>query len=245
MINKDIKDETLATHIKNGHIASSYLLIDSDILKLQGIAKWFSSHYNPADVFELNAIESDKSIKVKETEEFIAKAHLAAVGGKKLFIICDAATMTIAAQNKTLKTIEDTPANTCFLLLASSETPILNTIKSRCVHLYPKPINPSLTQTALMESNPNSKQIFDTVEKLLACKTLDNALPHLPLLTKKDNLPITLIAINHHARNLEIAKRHAIQNKLAQINRNIAAGCNPTNAFDMLLIELFTLQKNI
>jgi len=231
-----IKDETLETHIKNNTVAPSYLLIDTDILKLREIARWFSSNYNPADIFHL---EDTPSIKVKETEEFIAKAHLAAIGGKKLFIICDSSTMTIAAQNKTLKTIEDAPADTTFLLLASSETPILNTIKSRCVIIYPDPVNPSLTQTALMGGNPNSKQIFDAVEKLLVCKTLDDALPHLSLLTKKDNLQITLLAINHHAPKLEIKKRHAVLNTLAQINRNIAAGCNPINAFDILLTELF------
>jgi len=231
-------DETLATHIKNNSVAPSYLLVDRDILKLREIAKWFSSHFNSADIFHL---EGNPSIKVAETKEFLSKAHLAAIGGKKLFIICDTATMTPAAQNKTLKTIEDTPADTTFLLLASSETPILNTIKSRCVIIYPNPVNPSLTEKALLDSNPQSKQIFDAVKKLLNSNSLDEALQHLPLLTKKENLPLTLLAINHHSNQLPIPKRHAILSKLAQINRNIAAGCNPTNAFDMLLISLYNL----
>ena len=231
-----IQDQTLATHIKNNTVTGSYLLIDRDILKLKEIAKWFSSHYNTADIFSL---EGAPNILVKETEEFIAKAHLAAVGGKKLFIICDASTMTIAAQNKTLKTIEDTPADTTFLLLASSETHILNTIKSRCVIIYPAPVKPSLTEKAMMDANPNSAQIFDAVQKLLDGKSLDDALPHLPLLTKKENLQISLLAINHHAPKLEIKKRNAVLSKLAQINRNIAASCNPTNAFDSLLILLY------
>jgi len=238
-----MKDSTLATHIKNGTVAPSYLLVDRDILKLREIAKWFAESYNTADVFRL---EGNPNIKVAETEEFIAKAYLAAVGGKKLFIICDTATMTIAAQNKILKTIEDTPADTCFLLLSSSETQLLNTIKSRCVIIYPKPLSPSLTEKALLDSNAQSKQIFDAVETILTkCSNLDDALPHLPLLTKKDNLQITLIAINHHAGKLPIPKRHAVLTKLAQINRNIAAGCNSVNAFDILLMELleFTLQK--
>jgi len=233
-----VKNETLVTHIKNNTVAPSYLLIDRDILKLREIAKWFASNYNPADVFHL---EDTPSIKVKETEEFIAKAHLAAVGGKKLFIICDAATMTIAAQNKTLKTIEDTPADTTFLLLASSETTILNTIKSRCVIIYPAPVNPSLTEKALMDANPQSQKIFDAVLKVLTqCKTLDDALPHLPLLTKKENFPITLIAINQHASELDIKKRHTVLKTLAQINRNTTAGCNHTNAFDILLMEILS-----
>lgn len=235
-----MKDTTLATHIKNGTVAPSYLLIDSDIVKLWEIAKWFANHYNKADIFELDIMDSDKSIKVKETEEFIARAYLASIGNKKLFIIKQANAMTIAAQNKILKTIEDTPVDTTFLLLASSETPILNTVKSRCVIIYPNPVNPSMTETALFESNPNTKQIFTAVETLLTkCQTLDDALPHLPLLTNKNNFQITLTAINHHTSKLTIAKRTAILKCLAIINRNIAAGCNPQNAFDLLLMELF------
>lgn len=232
-----ITDKTLEAHLKNGTIVSSYLLIDRDILKLQSIAKWFSGNYNTADIFSL---EGTPNIKVDETEEFIAKAHLASIGNQKLFIICDAATMTHAAQNKILKTIEDAPARTTFMLLASSDATILNTIKSRCVIIYPDPIYPSLTETALFESNPNTGAIFEAVEKLLTqCKTLDDALPHLPLLTKKENLRITLIAFNHHSSKLTIPKRDAILKKLAILNRNIVAGCNAQNAFDLLLMELF------
>lgn len=232
-----IKDNTLNAHIENGTIAPSYLLIDRDILKLKSIAKWFSGNYNTADIFHL---EGTPNIKVDETEEFISKAHLASVGNQKLFIVCDAATMTHAAQNKILKTIEETPAHTTFMLLASSAAAILNTIKSRCVIIYPDPVNPSMTEAALFESNPNTKIIFEAVEKLLTqCKNMDAALPHLLLLTKKENLQITLIAFNHYSSKLTIPKRDAILKKLAILNRNIAAGCNAQNAFDILLMELF------
>ena len=235
------KDTTLEAHIKNNCVAPAYLLVDRDILKLKEIAKWFSSGFNTADVFNLGG---NPNILVKETEEFIARAHLAAVGGKKLFIICDAATMTPQAQNKTLKTIEDVPANTTFMLLASSDAPILNTIKSRCVTIYPDPIVPSLTETALYESNQNTEQIFSAAEKILTqCKSLDDALPHIPTLTKKENIAISLTAINRclslDTCCLSYQKKCAIMNCLAIINRNIDAGCNATNAFDILLMELF------
>lgn len=235
-----VKDSILEAHIHNGTIAPSYLLIDKDILKTREIADWFASHYHKADIFRLKLIEAEKTIKVKETEEFIARANLASIGGKKLFIIDEACAMTPQAQNKILKTIEDTPADTCFLLLASSATPILNTVKSRCIIIYPDPITPSLTETAMLNDNRNSPQIFTAVEKLMTqCKTLDDALPHLPLLTKKENLPITLLAFNQHSNKLTIERRNAILKRLSIINRNLAAGCNPTNAFDMLLLGLF------
>jgi len=229
-----MKEKTLEAHIKNGLLSPSYLLIDRDILKLKEIAKWLADGFNTADVFYL---EGAPNILVKETEEFIARAHLSAVGDKKLFIICDAATMTPAAQNKTLKTIEDTPANTHFLFLASSSVPILNTIKSRCAIIYPDPVEKSLTETAMLGSNPNTGKIFSAAESVIKSKTLDQALPHLPLLAK--NLNISLVAFNHYADTLTIPKRAAILKTLSTINRNIEAGCNPTNAFDRLLMELY------
>lgn len=114
----------------------SNLIIHSDVKTLQQIAKDHANKFNPADVFWLAPNEGAKTIQVKETLEFIERAHLAPVGERKLFIICDAATMTISAQNKMLKTIEDAPASTTFLLLATSIEPILNTIRSRCVTTY-------------------------------------------------------------------------------------------------------------
>jgi hypothetical protein len=232
-----MKNATLETHIKNGNIAPSYLLIDRDILKLQQIANEFAKNFQLADIFRLSG---NPNILVKETEEFISLAHLAPVGDKKLLIICDASTMTPQAQNKTLKTIEDTPANTVFMLLASSAGAILNTIKSRCVTIYPDPVSPSLTDTALLASNPQSQKILDAVQTILTqCKTLDDALPHLPLITKRENIQITLYAFNHHANKLTPGKRHAILTKLSIINRNISAGCNAVNILDTLLMELY------
>lgn len=100
---------------------------------MEKIAKEFAAQFNPADVFWLCPQEGSGSIKVEETLEFMERAYLACVGERKLMIISDAAAMTIAAQNKTLKVLEDAPANTVFLLLATSLEPVLNTIRSRCV----------------------------------------------------------------------------------------------------------------
>ena len=129
---------TLERHIKNGRIAASYLVIDSAMRHLHETAVWFASHFNPADVFWLTPKEGAATIQVAETKDFIERAHLAPVGERKLFIVSDASTMTIPAQNKLLKTLEDAPGSTTFILLASSSEPVLHTIKSRCVTVYTK-----------------------------------------------------------------------------------------------------------
>ena len=238
----EIPNKTLQRHINNGRIAASYLLVDADIEKLRAIAVWFSRGYNPADVFWLVNNEGTTTIQVAETLDFMQRAHLAAVGGKKLCIIVDASTMTPAAQNKTLKTIEDTPKDTTFMLLASNAETILNTIKSRCVAIYPgggANGELTLTQKKMFDDNPQGTKIFENAEKLLACKTLDEALPFVNVLNTKENLPLALVALDKFAKTLPISKRQAIITRLAIINRNLAANCNPQNQFDTLLIDLY------
>jgi len=90
------------------------------------------------------------------------RAHLAPVGDSKLMIICDFATVTPQAQNKMLKTIEDAPAKTNFLLLATNIEPVLNTIKSRCVTTY-LPVQKSAAPLV-------PKDIATTLEKVFGVK---------------------------------------------------------------------------
>ena len=54
-------------------------------------------------------------------------------GGYKAAIIEDAGAMTAQAQNCLLKTLEEPPEKTVFLLAASSESKLLATILSRCM----------------------------------------------------------------------------------------------------------------
>jgi len=275
MVNKanqtsHLTDPTLEKHLKSNRIAPSYLIIDADIVKTRKVAEWFSTHYNPADIFWLTNDQTN-SIQVKETQEFISQSNLSAVGERgKLMIICDASNMTTPAQNKILKTIEDAQTDT-FIIIASNENKILNTIKSRCVIIYPNPhyvtINVDLTNTSLskiipikttltikrkIESNSNSQKIFESIYRILfESKTLDDALTHIPTINSKDNLPITLTAFSILLKQdlsqtnpcFTLSKHNAILKALTQVNRNIASNCNPTNAFDLLLIALFNGER--
>ena len=212
----------------------SYLVIDRDIEGLRAHAKEFSKNFNPADVFWLTNTKTPaanaapplqkgdtSTIKVEETLAFMEKAHLAPVGERKLFIICDASTMTVAAQNKILKTVEDAPAHTTFLLLATNAEQILNTIKSRCVTVY------ATTPSALRASTPSKEgehyaeiippEVAATLKKIFG-KEIDES-------------------------KLTPEQRYKILTTLAKINRNIAANCNAQNQMDLLLLNLVECGK--
>ncbi len=64
----------------------------------------------------------------------------------KLFIICEAEKMQPAASNTLLKTLEEPPADTRFLLLSSAPEELLPTILSRCTKIpFHQPIERALS----------------------------------------------------------------------------------------------------
>jgi len=209
----------LEKHILNGNLAGAYLVVGS-VAQIREIGENFAKNFKVADVFWLCRREDEASIKVEHVLPFLDITLLAPIGDKKVMLIHDAATMTPAAQNKLLKTLEETGDHTVFMLLASSIDRIVSTIRSRCVTIFAPTVK---------KENPMAGK----VKELLACKTLDEALPLLPKLTSRDNIMDTLSALS------TIVKEYDTLTTLAQINRNIQANCNPTNAFDLFIMRYF------
>ena len=221
--------------------SQSYLLFSQDILHLTQLAKEFSLNFNNADIFWLCPKEGTTSIQVEQTLDFMRQVHLAPLGEKKLFIITDMSTMTLAAQNKILKTLEEPRTDTVFLLLASNEDRVLATIKSRCIVIHPpQPESGSLYEQELVNQNPDSDKIFMAAKNLLNSKTLDEALVHLPILNAKENFALTMIALHKQSSSLPPQKKYVILSALATIRRNVDANCNSQNAFDLLMMEMFS-----
>jgi len=195
--------------------STSTLIINRDIEQLRALARERAREYNPADVFWLTPNEGANTIQVKETLDFMELAHLAPLGERKLMIICDASTMTLAAQNKTLKTIEDAPAGTNFLLLATSIEPVLNTVRSRCVTFF-----------APMKKVP---LLYGGVDARSAHGASANGV--VDILKK-------IFSTEINEQTLSPAQRYAIMTAQAKINRNVAANCNPQNQLDLLIMEI-------
>ncbi|MCL2755616.1 MAG: hypothetical protein FWE45_01020 [Firmicutes bacterium] len=239
-------NETLARDFKNDSLRQSYLLLSVDTIHLNEIAKWFATHFKIADVFWLSTKDDAKSITVEQTLDFCNKVQYASVGNKKLMIVTDVALMTIQAQNKILKSLEDVRDDTVFLLLASNPERVLATIKSRCVIInIPTLLDGSLYNKQLIEQNKDSAKIFEYAEQLIKCKALDEALLYIPLLSAKENFEVTMIALHKiikdalHDKSLPVKKAYGLLKVLSDINRNVMANCNYSNAFDLLVIELF------
>lgn len=90
----------------------------------------FDSSNNP-DFFLIEA--EDGKIKIEQIREMQRKvAEKPIISSKKVYIIDDADTMTVEAQNCLLKTLEEPPEYAIIILICSNESSLLSTIKSRC-----------------------------------------------------------------------------------------------------------------
>lgn len=89
----------------------------------------FKTNNNP-DIKVL--ANTKKSIGVEEIREFFSDVTIRPfIGDRKIYLIKDAHTMTIQAQNAVLKTVEEPPAYVVIIFISENIEKILPTIKSR------------------------------------------------------------------------------------------------------------------
>ncbi len=84
---------------------------------------------------------SGKSIKIEQIRALEAKLHLHPLEGKhRLILFPSAETLTREAANALLKSLEEPPLNTIFILIAQTPEALLPTIVSRCQLLRFNPL---------------------------------------------------------------------------------------------------------
>ncbi len=159
---EDIKGQDRAIRIlraslRSNRIFSSYLFVGPDGIGKFETAKNFakavncSSEKNPTDacetcpsckrinsrahpdIFFVTPKGISSSIGIDEIRSVISKANLKPYEAKKkVFIIDNAHSMNNASSNAFLKTLEEAPKDTIFILISRSKELLLPTIVSRC-----------------------------------------------------------------------------------------------------------------
>ena len=88
---------------------------------------------NHADVMVVTPVKRSRIIAVETVESINEMASLRPFEGRwRLFLIEDADRMGLPAQNHFLKTLEEPPGNSVFILLTAQPRALLPTIRSRC-----------------------------------------------------------------------------------------------------------------
>ena len=88
-------------------------------------------HGNHEDVFYVE--KEGNSIKDEAVEDMQERLKTKPNGERNIAIVKDADTMTLRAQNRLLKTLEEPPVGTVIMLLSENTENLINTILSRCV----------------------------------------------------------------------------------------------------------------
>lgn len=125
----------LGSIIENNRIFSSYLFLGSEAIGKKMVAFGFAKalNCNFPDLCLIKSRGKGNTIKIEDIRGLRRDASLKPYKGTyKVFIIDDADLMTQESQNALLKTLEEAPSQTVFILITGSAHRILPTIISRC-----------------------------------------------------------------------------------------------------------------
>lgn len=112
---------------------------------------------------DFNIIKPDGKIKIDQIRQMLEKVYeKPIISDKKVYIIDDAETMTVEAQNCLLKTLEEPPEYIVIILITSNESNLINTIKSRCLKLTFNPLENSEIKQYL-EKNLDFQNVSETM----------------------------------------------------------------------------------
>ncbi len=112
------------------------------------------------------------SIKIEQVRDLIDRAAYRPFEGKRRVVVIDEADALVpAAQNALLKTLEEPPASSAFMLVTSRPDALLPTVRSRCPRLAFRPLGPAEIARALVArgySEPEARAVAATADGSLA-----------------------------------------------------------------------------
>jgi DNA polymerase-3 subunit delta' len=98
-------------------------------------------------------VPDGKSIKNEQVEHFQEFVNIKPyLGDYKVIIIDEASTMTVSAQNRILKTLEEAPKNVVIIFICETISALLPTIVSRCQRLSFSRLDQQIIKSYLMSS---------------------------------------------------------------------------------------------
>lgn len=166
---------------KNGTLSHAYLIVCEDKLFLENYLKIFAKALMCSEKEPCNACRSctlidkksftdvvfypkGKKIVVSDVDDLIEKSYYKPLeSDKKAFVLTDVSEMTVQAQNKLLKTLEEPPKSTFLLLGATKVYSLLPTVLSRCKRLDIKPYGEEELYAYLADASGDSDSLKSAV----------------------------------------------------------------------------------
>lgn len=126
------RDHTALQQLSH-QLPHALLIVAEDGLDGQGAAAYLAAS-QPSDILQLSPESGKSSIGTEQIRDLIGLLRTQA-SRRRIITISPAGTMTEAAQNALLKSLEEPGAHTHFILVAETAEMILPTIRSRCQSL--------------------------------------------------------------------------------------------------------------
>lgn len=112
----------------------------------------------------INFPKNGETVSVDDVSLLIEESYLKPIESpRKLFVINHGETMSAVVQNKLLKTLEEPPANVHILIGATSEFPLLQTVKSRVKKLEINGYSDVALYDALIKDYPDSERLKNAI----------------------------------------------------------------------------------
>lgn len=149
------EQQQLANAYHSSKLSHAYLFEGDDAQTMKRVAINFSKlilcdndeqcelkvdTFNHPDFMYVSTEEN--TIKKEQIEKLVHHMNQLSIEGQyKVYIIEDFEKLTVQGENSILKFLEEPPKNTIAILLSTKPEQILDTIHSRCQHVYFKPID--------------------------------------------------------------------------------------------------------
>ncbi len=175
-------EEKIKRSIASGQISHAYIFEGSRVSNKEAVARSFlktlSGTPNLDACPDLYVVRAEaekgrtvKSIKDQDLEELQANLKMKPQGERNLALIYDADSMTVRAQNRFLKTLEEPTPGTVIVLLSENTENLLETIRSRCVifRFYDNAVNDEdVSDLEEMADEVISARTFHDAKKIIS-----------------------------------------------------------------------------
>lgn len=168
-IEKSSANDIIKRDIRGARLSHAYLFLSQDDDFLKAFCEYVCKlliNQNNKELINRNNIRiekhihpdvkffgEEKAIDVKTAIDIVEAADYSPFeADKKIFVILNVGEMNEASQNKILKTIEEPPINTFFILAANGKSKILQTILSRVKEIELEPISQEMIEEMLINA---------------------------------------------------------------------------------------------
>jgi DNA polymerase-3 subunit delta' len=197
------------------------------------------------------------SIKIEQVRDIADRANYRPFEGRRrVIIIDDADALVAAAQNALLKTLEEPPSSSVFILVTSRPDVLLPTVRSRCIRLR---FAAGAAETIDQEARDDAERVLaatarsdDAGRRLETAKELQPSVNMVPA-EQREYLASRLRAMSSLLRDVEVLATRADERVLANTEVRPAlerlapayAGERGVRAFTAIDEALMALDRNV